>query len=102
MLRYCRNVLGLRGKIGVYGRSLGGLAASHLSKYVDMVVVDRSFANLDDVAELKFYGKSALLLYKIATCCWDSNSSKRFIDMNHGRIIKENGDEEEDEDRIRL
>jgi len=31
VLRYCRNELGLKGKIGVYGRSLGGIATSHLT-----------------------------------------------------------------------
>ncbi len=30
VLRYCRNELGLKGKVGVYGRSLGGIASSHL------------------------------------------------------------------------
>ena len=31
VLRFCQNELGLKGKIGVYGRSLGGLASTHLS-----------------------------------------------------------------------
>lgn len=30
VLRFCRKELGLKGKIGVYGRSLGGIATSHL------------------------------------------------------------------------
>lgn len=31
VLRYCRDDLGLKGKIGVYGRSLGGIATTHLA-----------------------------------------------------------------------
>ena len=47
VLRYLRQKIGVRGKIGIYGRSLGGIAASHLSKFVDISIVDRSFADLD-------------------------------------------------------
>ena len=80
ILRYLRQQIGVRGKIGIYGRSLGGIAASHLSKYVDISIVDRSFANLDETVEIKFFGKSALALYKIGTCCWRSNNARNFID----------------------
>ena len=31
VLDFCRNDLGLQGKIGIYGRSLGGLVASHMA-----------------------------------------------------------------------
>jgi hypothetical protein len=51
-----RNKLGLRGKIGIYGRSLGGIASTHLAKYVDLVIVDRSLSNLEDVIDSKFMG----------------------------------------------
>ena len=41
---------GLRGKIGVYGRSIGGIAACHLAqKYSDLVsvlIIDRSLSEL--------------------------------------------------------
>jgi len=43
--------LGLRGKIGIYGRSLGGIASAHLAQFVDMVIVDRSFSSFDEVVE---------------------------------------------------
>jgi len=51
-----RNKLGLRGKIGIYGRSLGGIATTHLCKYTDMVIVDRSLSNFEDVIDSKFMG----------------------------------------------
>lgn len=78
VLRYCRNELGLKSKIGVYGRSLGGLATTHLSQFVDMVIVDRSFSNLYEVAYHKFYGLMAVLLFKLGTLGWDSNNDVRF------------------------
>ena len=80
ILRYCRKDLGIRGKIGVYGRSLGGIATTHLSHYVDMVIVDRSFSNLYEVAYHKFYGYLAVLLFKIGTFNWDSNNDTRFFE----------------------
>jgi len=43
---YILKTLGVKGKIGVYGRSLGGIAASHLANRTEMAIVDRTFANL--------------------------------------------------------
>jgi hypothetical protein len=79
VLRYMRQQIGLRGKIGVYGRSLGGIAATHLMSYVDMVIVDRSFANFDDVIERKFFGQKAVCLYKFALCCQKANNAESLV-----------------------
>jgi len=78
-LAYLRNKIGVRGKIGVYGRSLGGIATCHLAKYVDMIIVDRSFANLHDVVEQKFFGKIAVSLVKFATGGWRATNDLDFI-----------------------
>jgi pimeloyl-ACP methyl ester carboxylesterase len=49
ILNFVKNVLGVKGKIGVFGRSLGGIASTHLaSKYkniVQLLIVDRTFAS---------------------------------------------------------
>jgi len=38
VLEYMLNELKLKGKIGVYGRSLGGIASTHLAnKYPDII-----------------------------------------------------------------
>ena len=84
--------MGMRGKIGIYGRSLGGIAASHLSRFVDLSIVDRSFANLDETVEIKFYGKSALALYRLSTCCWKSNNARELVEkttVNEDRLASE-------------
>ena len=37
--------MGLRGKVGVYGRSLGGISTTHMADKVDMIIADRTFSN---------------------------------------------------------
>ena len=46
-----------------------------------MVIVDRSFCNLYEVAYHKFHGYFAVLLFKIGSRfgSWDSNNDVRFI-----------------------
>ena len=46
ILKYCKETLNLTGKFAVYGRSLGGVATTHLSGKVDMIIVDRTFSSL--------------------------------------------------------
>ena len=48
--KYLRNTLQIKGKIGIYGRSLGGIVATHIawkSKDIDLLIADRTLANLD-------------------------------------------------------
>ena len=88
ILGYLRSTLGVRGKIGVYGRSLGGISTSHLAKFVDMIIVDRSFSSLYDVADRKFFGKAAVDLLRFASGGWRSNSDFDFTqtdrDLKYG------------------
>jgi len=55
ILYFVKNVLSVKGKIGVFGRSLGGIASTHLaSKYTDIIellIVDRTFARTELFAE---------------------------------------------------
>ncbi len=79
VLNYLNTVIGVRGKLGVYGRSLGGIATCHLAKQVDMVIADRSFSNLHEVAERKFHGESARVLFKLATGGWRATNEIDFV-----------------------
>ena len=79
MLRYLRTDMGLRGKVGVYGRSMGGIATCHLSSMVDMVIMDRTFATLEKVIDKKFFGVPAVSLYSTAAVGWDSNNVCRLL-----------------------
>ena len=62
----------LRGKIGIYGRSLGGIPSSFLSDRVDMAIIDRSFCNLSAMARWKYYGTFADMLFKLGSCGWQA------------------------------
>ena len=54
VLDFVVNKLKVRGKIGVYGRSLGGIASCHLANkfphIVKALIVDRTFSELDQLA----------------------------------------------------
>jgi len=54
ILKFVVKDLGLKGKIGCYGRSLGGTMASHLAnhyrQYISFLFVDRSFGSLEEMA----------------------------------------------------
>lgn len=45
IFNYLRDKMGLKGKIGVYGRSLGGIVTTHLAEKADMIIADRTFGN---------------------------------------------------------
>jgi fermentation-respiration switch protein FrsA (DUF1100 family) len=47
VFEYLRKELKLSGKLGVYGRSLGGISSSHLCGRADMVLFDRTFSSFD-------------------------------------------------------
>jgi fermentation-respiration switch protein FrsA (DUF1100 family) len=66
--------MGYTGKIGVYGRSLGGIPSSHVADKVEMSIVDRSFSNFVDMAKFKYYGRVAQWLFKIGSCGWQVQS----------------------------
>lgn len=56
MFKFLREKVGLKGKIGVYGRSLGGIATCHLANFSNThaVIADRTFGELSYVAMRKF------------------------------------------------
>jgi len=74
VLNFLRTKLKLRGKIGIYGRSLGGIPSSYLARKVDMAIIDRSFCNLAAMAKWKYYGKFADYLFKIGSCGWQAQN----------------------------
>ena len=67
---YMRKEMGIQGKIGVYGRSLGGIPSSYISTKVDMAIIDRSFCNLSAMAYWKYRGHFADIVFKVGTCGW--------------------------------
>jgi hypothetical protein len=68
----------LKGKIGVYGRSLGGISATHLAgKYPNIIytfIGDRTFCDLGVVAEKRMHGCFSTFLYKLVSCKWKTEN----------------------------
>ena len=90
VVAHLRHELKLTGKIGVYGRSLGGIATSAAAEQVDMVIVDRSFSNLTEMATWKYFGKGASMMFKIGSCGWQVQSDFNFLKKFVGKYtIKE-------------
>ena len=72
VLEYMLNELKLKGKIGVYGRSLGGIASTHLAnKYPDIIqalIVDRTFCDLEKLSTKRLTGAYTACLFKFVSC----------------------------------
>lgn len=66
--------LQLKGKVGVYGRSLGGIASTHLAnkypKVVSALVVDRTFCELEVSSERRLFGFWTKVLYRFVSFNW--------------------------------
>lgn len=75
--------LEMSGKIGIYGRSLGGVVATHLSAtypdIIQLLIADRTFGNLRDLSTRKFPGEGTKMLYDLVTLKWETDSDKNFI-----------------------
>ena len=60
VLQFLVNTIKVRGQVGVYGRSIGGIAASHLvkkfPKIIKVYVGDRTLGDFDKVVENRFNG----------------------------------------------
>ena len=77
------NKLRVKGKIGVYGRSIGGLTACHLAnKYTHLVkslIVDRSFYELSTVPENKIKGEVTTQLFDLLSWKWRTRNHSNFV-----------------------
>lgn len=75
VLAFLKLKIGVKGKIGVYGRSLGCVAVSHLQDKVDLAIADRGFCDLWTLADKKFKSKIAIPLIKFGTRGWQLQNS---------------------------
>lgn len=74
MLDFMLTKLKLNGKIGVYGRSLGGIASTHLAnKYphiVNAILVDRTFSELETLSVNRLIGRGTRPIFQLISCQW--------------------------------
>jgi hypothetical protein len=86
------NTVKVRGQIGVYGRSIGGIAASHLvkkfPKIIKVYVGDRTCGDFEKVVENRFNGGGSkiLKLHKFLSCRWKANNVENFSESNCYKI----------------
>ena len=84
VMQFLVNRLQVTGAIGVYGRSIGGIAASHLAgkfpQLVSVFIGDRTLGKLDNMA-INRYGRSPLILpiYKLGSCFWHVDNGKDLL-----------------------
>lgn len=68
ILKFITRDLGVKGKIGCFGRSLGGSVASHLAnsypKMIDFLFVDRSFGNLETMVQSFMFGNQNQCIFR--------------------------------------
>ena len=90
ILDFLVNQMKLKGKIGVYGRSLGGIASCHLANrfpnIVSALIVDRTFSELDLLAERRVPGRCSGLLLKMISFNWKALNDRNFIEAKCFKI----------------
>jgi len=82
VLNFVVNKLGLRGKLGVCGRSLGGVAAGHLARtyptYISVLIMDRTFSEVEEVGKKTLLGKPVGLLFSLFTMNWETLNPENY------------------------
>jgi hypothetical protein len=62
--------VGVTGRIGVYGRSIGSTAACRLCPYADVVIADRGLSDLMSFVEVRYNDGIGKEVVKVATGGW--------------------------------
>lgn len=74
MLKFLIEDIGVHGKIGCMGRSLGGTIATHLAnsypEFISLLFVDRSLGNLERMSESNFLGDFSKHIYLMFSRNW--------------------------------
>ena len=82
ILHFLLNDLKIKGKIGIYGRSLGGVVATHVAatfpQHISFVFADRTFGNLKTISDRRFVGGYTRALYNVISMKWETNSDINF------------------------
>ena len=104
-MQFLVNVIGVKGKIGVYGGSIGGIAATHiLKKFPNIIKVfigDRTLGNFDNCILNKFVGcnENIFRLYNAVTFKWKCDLVEGIL-HNPGCYMIINSDERDDKFQI--
>ena len=98
ILKFLIKDLGIKGKIGVFGRSLGGVMATHLAynypHIIDFLFVDRSFGNLQSISESLIVGNKTNFLLEFLSNKWVLESDRHFYEAKCFKILAQDPNDE--------
>lgn len=76
---YLQNNIGVRGKVGVYARSVGTVAACSLHSRADLLILDRGFDSIQDLVSQIYKGKITKCLFSIFSDASDTSNAFDFL-----------------------
>lgn len=81
----------MKGKIGCFGRSIGGTIATHLAnsypEYVEFLFIDRSLGSLEVMSESSFLGSCSRKILSHFSQNWVLNSDRNFFETKCFKIL---------------
>jgi len=91
ILKFLIKDLGIKGKIGCFGRSIGGTMATHLanhySQHIDFLFIDRSLGSLHSISQNIIQGDFSPFLSKYLSNNWVINSDKNFYEAQCFKML---------------
>ena len=91
VLDFLINKLKVRGQIGVYGRSIGGIASTHLAnQFPDIVkslIVDRTFNELDVLSQRRVSGGCTGAVFSMISYSWKALNDINFSNAPCYKIL---------------
>ena len=86
------NTLKLRGKFGVYGRSIGGIASTHLankfSDFIEASIIDRTLNEIEDLARTRLLGGCLTsFVFRLVSFGWEAKNDANLIESKCYKII---------------
>ena len=83
--------MALEGKIGCFGRSIGGTIATHLAnnfpQYIEFLFIDRSLGSLDVMSESNFLGTFSRNILSYFSMNWVLNSDRNFLQTKCFKVL---------------
>lgn len=80
VMQFLVNRIQVKGKIGCYGRSIGGIAAAHLVgkfPFVSVMIGDRTMGKLNRVVYERYNQNPYILaIYRYISCFWQVDTGK--------------------------
>lgn len=91
MLKFLIEEIGVKGKIGCFGRSIGGTIATHLAnnypEFIDFLFIDRSLGSLNVMSESNFLGDYAPKILNYLSQNWVMESDKNFLEAKCFKML---------------